>query len=383
MKETAASKTHAHHAATPEVKNVLVLQGGGALGAYHIGAYQALHELGFEPDWVTGISIGALNAAVLATNKPEDRLRKMVEFWDDIARPDGAAASYSGAYRAMYNKSVVAKSMLQGLPNFWTPRVNVMMGMGGVEVQFANPTETSYYDTSPMLDTLRRHCNFAWHNQGHGARLSLGATRVDTGKLEFFDSLNCQIGPAHALASGSLPPGFPATEINGKYYWDGGCVTNTPLQAVLDDTHETADLRVFMVDLWGAHGRLPTTMDGVAWRQKEIQYASRMDQHGTLRKYQKLFGRLLHSPECAGIHGLLHGWAEEVLGRRLRNIDIHTITYRHTGEESSFSDAEFSAGSIKRRREMGYVDMLEKLDRVQAAEQAAQRHPADTRKVTS
>lgn len=130
-------------------------------------------------------------------------------------------------------------------------------------------------------------------------------------------------------------------------------------------------------------GRLPTTMDGVAWRQKEIQYASRMDQHGTLRKYQKLFGRLLHSPECAGIHGLLHGWAEEVLGRRLRNIDIHTITYRHTGEESSFSDAEFSAGSIKRRREMGYVDMLEKLDRVQAAEQAAQRHPADTRKVTS
>jgi predicted acylesterase/phospholipase RssA len=176
-----------------------------------------------------------------------------------------------------------------------------------------------------MLDTLRRHCNFAWHNQGHGARLSLGATRVDTGKLEFFDSLNSQIGPAHALASGSLPPGFPATEINGKYYWDGGCVTNTPLQAVLDDTHETADLRVFMVDLWGAHGRLPTTMDGVAWRQKEIQYASRMDQHGTLRKYQKLFGRLLHSPECAGIHGLLHGWAEEVLGRRLRNIDIHTI----------------------------------------------------------
>jgi hypothetical protein len=123
--------------------------------------------------------------------------------------------------------------------------------------------------------------------------------------------------------------------------------------------------------------------ESVAWRQKEIQYASRMDQHGTLRKYQKLFGRLLHSPECAGIHGLLHGWAEEVLGRRLRNIDIHTITYRHTGEESSFSDAEFSAGSIKRRREMGYVDMLEKLDRVQAAEQAAQRHPADTRKVTS
>ena len=209
------------------MKNVLVLQ-GARLGAYHIGAYQALHELGFEPDWVTGISIGALNAAVLATNKPEERLRKMVEFWEDIARPDGAAASYSGAYRAMYNKSVVAKSMLQGLPNFWTPRVNVMMGMGGVEVQFANPTETSYYDTSPMLDTLRRHCNFAWHNQGHGARLSLGATRVDTGKLEFFDSLNCQIGPAHALASGSLPPGFPATEINGKYYWDGGCVTNTP-----------------------------------------------------------------------------------------------------------------------------------------------------------
>ena len=190
-----------------------------------------------------------------------------------------------------------------------------------------------------MLDTLRRHCNFAWHNQGHGARLSLGATRVDTGKLEFFDSLNCQIGPAHALASGSLPPGFPATEINGKYYWDGGCVTNTPCRRCWTTPMKPPTCACSWWTCGGAHGRLPTTMDGVAWRQKEIQYASRMDQHGTLRKYQKLFGRLLHSPECAGIHGLLHGWAEEVLGRRLRNIDIHTITYRHTGEESSFSDA--------------------------------------------
>lgn len=364
MKEHVSAKAVSH----PTVKNVLVLQGGGALGAYHIGAYEALHELGFEPDWVTGISIGALNAAVLATNKPEDRLRKMTEFWKDISRPDGAAAHCTGHYRSLYNKSVVAKSMLQGLPNFWTPRVNVMMGMGGAEVQFSNPTEASYYDTSPMLDTLARHCNFAWHHQGHGARLSLGATRVDTGKLEFFDSLHTPLRPAHALASGSLPPGFPATEIDGRFYWDGGCVTNTPLQAVLDDTHGTADLRVFMVDLWGAHGQAPVTMDGVAWRQKEIQYASRMEQHSTLRKYQKLFGRLLHSPECAPVHDLLHGWAEEVLGRRLRNIDIHTITYRHTGEESSFSDAEFSEGSIKRRREMGYVDMLAKLEQVASAE---------------
>ena len=364
MKEHVSAKAVSH----PPVKNVLVLQGGGALGAYHIGAYQALHELGFEPDWVTGISIGALNAAVLATNKPEDRLRKMTEFWKDITRPDGAAAHCTGHYRSLYNKSVVAKSMLQGVPNFWTPRVNVMMGMGGAEVQFSKPTEASYYDTSPMLDTLARHCNFAWHHQGHGARLSLGATRVDTGKLEFFDSLHTPLRPAHALASGSLPPGFPATEIDGRFYWDGGCVTNTPLQAVLDDTHETADLRVFMVDLWGAHGQAPVTMDGVAWRQKEIQYASRMEQHSTLRKYQKLFGRLLHSPECAPVHDLLHGWAEEVLGRRLRNIDIHTITYRHTGEESSFSDAEFSEGSINRRREMGYVDMLAKLEQVASTE---------------
>lgn len=110
--------------------------------------------------------------------------------------------------------------------NFWTPRVNVMMGMVGWKCSSPTPPKPSYYDTSPMLDTLRRHYQFL-HNQGHGARLSLGATQVDTGKLEFFDSLNCQIGPAHALASGSLPPGFPATEINDKYYWDGGCVTNT------------------------------------------------------------------------------------------------------------------------------------------------------------
>ena len=380
MKEHVSTKAVSH----PSVKNVLVLQGGGALGAYHIGAYQALHELGFEPDWVTGISIGALNAAVLATNKPEDRLRKMTEFWKDISRPDGAAAHCTGHYRSLYNKSVVAKSMLQGLPNFWTPRVNVMMGMGGAEVQFSKPTEASYYDTSPMLDTLARHCNFAWHHQGHGARLSLGATRVDTGKLEFFDSLHTPLRPAHALASGSLPPGFPATEIDGRFYWDGGCVTNTPLQAVLDDTHETADLRVFMVDLWGAHGQAPVTMDGVAWRQKEIQYASRMEQHSTLRKYQKLFGRLLHSPECAPVHDLLHGWAEEVLGRRLRNIDIHTITYRHTGEESSFSDAEFSEGSINRRREMGYVDMLAKLEQVASAEKTDLRpNHRDSHRATS
>ena len=328
---------------------VLVLQGGGALGAYHIGAYQALHEAGLEPEWVTGISIGAINASVIAANPAAARLEKLTALWDSISRPNDWGSVLQGVGLRLFNQYNVAEAMVIGQPNFWSPR------LPSPTLASDLPTaDASYYDTRPMLDTLARFADFAYLNRGQGARLSLGATRVDSGELVFFDSAKQALNPRHALASGSLPPGFAATEIDGHYYWDGGCVSNTPLNAVLDDSGDD-HLLVFMVDLWNARGKLPRTMDEVAWRQKQIQYASRSNQVSALCREHNLRQALSQaSPETLAIAG-----SELVVPQR--HIDVVHITYTPSAEESSFSDAEFSRPSIARRREQGYRDMQQAL----------------------
>ncbi|AZN35052.1 patatin-like phospholipase family protein [Iodobacter ciconiae] len=341
---TASKKT------TKSPKVVLVLQGGGALGAYHIGAYAAMQEAGFEPDWVTGISIGAINAAVIATNHPKQRLEKLEALWESISRPDGWGSFLSGQTLWAFNQFSVAEAMLLGQPNFWSPR------MPSPLLSPTLPTElASFCDTTPMLGTLRDLASFPDLNSGKTARLTLGATKVDTGELVFFDSAAQKIEAEHVLASGSLPPGFAATKIGDEYYWDGGCVSNTPLNAVLDDQGED-DLLVFMVDLWSAKGPLPTSMDAVAWRQKEIQYASRNTQvevacttHNLRRALAKA------SPDTKAIS------KESAMDVPQRHIDIVHITYTPSASEGSCSDAEFSRPSIARRRAAGYADMQEAL----------------------
>ncbi|MCX7207167.1 MAG: patatin-like phospholipase family protein [Proteobacteria bacterium] len=352
---------------TKSPKVVLVLQGGGALGAYHIGAYAAMQEAGFEPDWVTGISIGAINAAVIACNEPDQRLEKLEALWEMISRPDGWGSFLSGKSLWAFNQFSVAEAMLLGQPNFWSPR------MPSPLLATTIPTDqASFCDTTPMLGTLRDLASFADLNAGKTARLTLGATNVNTGELVFFDSAKQEIAAEHVLASGSLPPGFAATKIGEEYFWDGGCVSNTPLNAVLDDKGED-DLLVFMVDLWSAEGPLPTSMDAVAWRQKEIQYASRNSQveaacttHNLRRALAKA------SPDTKAVG------KESAMDVPQRHIDIVHITYTPSAEEGSCSDAEFSRPSIARRRAAGYADMQEALAQSPWKKQERAAHIATT-----
>jgi len=324
-----------------------MLQGGGALGAYHIGAYEALAEAGLHPDWVAGISIGAINAAVIAGNPPEDRVAKLQGLWEAISWPDllGAWAFGSGV---LHNWASNWEALMFGQPNFFAPRL-----LNPLLLSAAPPAQVSFYDTGPMLATLAQFADFPTINRGT-TRLSLGATNVETGQLKFFDSQEIELGPHHVLASGSLPPGFPATPIGESLYWDGGCVSNTPLDVLLDEPDYPHTV-VFMVDLWSASGKPPTNMGDVTWRAKQIQYASRTAHHIdavatkiNLRHAVRV-ARHAGAPEVAAVPDseLLH------TGR----LDIVHVTYHPADDQIPNSDAEFSRSSIADRRAAGYRDL--------------------------
>ena len=326
----------------------LMLQGGGALGAYHIGAYQALAEQNLHPDWVAGISIGAINAAIIAGSEPDDRVARLSALWEAISWPEFMKPLAVPQLALLHNMASNAEALVFGQPNFFTPRpVNPFLRSA------APPQEVSFYDTTPMLFTLKRFADFARINS-RATRLSLGATNLATGDLEFFDNHKQTIGPEHVLASGSLPPGFPATIVDDKLYWDGGCVSNTPLDAVIDEPGHPR-LVVFVIDLWDAAGQLPETMNDVLWRAKQIQYASctahQIDAIATkvnLRHAVRLL-KAAGAPEVAAVPD------DQVLTSR--RLDIVHIIYHPDADQIPNSDAEFSRSSIAERREAGYRDM--------------------------
>jgi len=334
--------------------SVLVLQGGGALGAYHIGAYRALAEHGLEPDWLSGISIGAINAAILAGNPPEQRLGRLEAFWHEISWPEILQPPRLLPLQILRNRLSNAGALLFGQPNFFRPRP-----LNPYLVPPASPAEASFYDTTPLRDTLGRFVDFALINAG-GVRLTLGATDVETGRLVFFDSArtNRTIGPEHVVASGSLPPGFPATEVDGRYYWDGGCVSNTPLEAVLDD-QPPGHTVVFMVDLWDAAGKPPVTMDEVQWRAKQIQYASRAWMQidaAAAKANQRHAARMATAAVEAGGDA-----AAAMAAAPAQRLDIVHVIYSPTEDQIPNSDAEFSRSSIEKRQAAGYADMTRAL----------------------
>jgi NTE family protein len=337
---------------------VLVLQGGGALGAYQIGAYQAMEEAGYRPDWVSGISIGAVNSAIIAGNPPGDRVERLEELWNAISRPDGWGALLTGEFREWFNRASIAEAILFGQPNFFRPRIS--------SPYFAppgTPEAVSFYNDSPLRDTLERFADFDLINAG-AVRLSLGVTKVRTGELEFFDNTRQKIGPEHVMASGSLPPAFPGTPIAGELYWDGGCVSNTPLEAVIQDEPKM-DTLVFMIDLWSKVGAEPRSIDEVLWRQKQIQYASRTDytiksialrvnQRYRLRVEldRKLSDLSLDSLESRSLTAV-----RATLGFESRKMHIAHIIYEPGPDQLPMSDVEFSRPSIADRRAAGYHDM--------------------------
>jgi len=250
---------------------VLVLQGGGALGAYQAGVYQALMEGGIEPDWVIGTSIGAINGAIIAGNAPAARIARLREFWDGVGR--------RGPLDQFWPPSIFGNSLanmstaLSGIPGFFTPNPQAIWGPNfplGVG-------KASYYSTDPLKETLGRLVDFD-HLARRQVRLSVGAVNVRTSEMRYFDSRAMPLAAAHIMASGALPPAFPAITIEGESYWDGGIYSNTPIEVVLDDVPRRNSL-IFSVNVWQPTGNHPTTIQQVMARHKDIQFASRGKSH--------------------------------------------------------------------------------------------------------
>lgn len=337
-------------------KVALVLQGGGALGSYQAGVYSALAEADYLPDWVAGISIGAINCAIIAGNPPKARVENLRRFWEGVTStgvgwPVGGLEMFPSLRQRLHAHS----ALMLGQPGFFVPR---------------NPLEwlslkppVSYFDTGALKSTLEALVDFDRINAARGPRLSVGAVNVRTGRFAYFDSTNVKIRPEHIMASGALPPGFPAVEIDGEHYWDGGVVSNTPLAHVLDTLPRRSRL-IFQVDVFQAHGTLPATLDEVSEREKDIRYASRTrmntDTHAERHEVRHAINELIEllPPELANTPQ----------ARRLyrmgcvTQMDIVQLIYRPLARQGSQKDYEFSRTTMEERWDQGRLDAVETLE---------------------
>ena len=338
---------------------ILVLQGGGALGAYQGGVYEVLTAEHRDPDWVAGVSIGAINAALIVGNPPAKRLQRLHEFWDLVSSPMpvGLAQVLDEQLRSAFNEASALRGVLFGVPGFFTPRIPPAgwhpRGTDGA---------ISHYDTSPLKRTLERLVDFDRINRGP-VRLAVGAVNVRTGNFEYFDSATRPLDARHVMASGALPPGFPPVEIDGESYWDGGLVSNTPLQYVLD---QPADRRrvVFQVDLFSALGSVPATLGEVVAREKDIRFSSRTRLNTThVLERQRLAqaARRLLDKLPANLRDDPDAQALARLHQRRSGMDIVHLIYRSKGYEGQSKDYEFSRRSMAEHWQAGVVDMARTL----------------------
>jgi NTE family protein len=329
---------------------VLVLQGGGALGAYQVGAYQALHEAGVEPDWVIGTSIGAINACLIAGNAPKIRMERLREFWSRMQHSPWM--EFLGAWPLMGSLATNLTTMAQGIPAFFRPNLPAFLGP---HVPLGSEA-ASYYDTCPLVRTLSELVDFE-RISGRETRLTVGAANVRTSEMRYFDSRDMDLDVRHVMASGALPPAFPAVRIDGDLYWDGGILSNTPVEAVFDDNPRRNSV-VFATHIWNPQGPEPDTIWQVMSRQKDIQYSSRTTSHIARQKQ---------------IHRLRHVIAElvrhlpqaERKTRAVRELAAYgCLTRMHVvrllappldGEDHT-KDIDFSPSSIRERWEAGYAD---------------------------
>jgi NTE family protein len=335
-------------------KLVLVLQGGGALGAYQAGAYEALHEAGLLPDWVAGISIGAINGAIIAGNPPEARLAKLRAFWEQSSSWLQGDPPLEGThYREFFNYVSAATVSAIGVPGFFEPRIPPASVMPP-----GSPAALSIYDSAPLRGTLRRLVDFAYLKRQQ-VRLSVGAVNIRTGNFIYFDSHDDDIAPEHIMASGALPPGLPPIAIDGEPYWDGGLVSNTPLQYVLDYTGDTSDKCIFQVDLFSARGPMPQTLLEVAQREKEIRYSSRtrlntdaFREAQTIRRaLRRLLDRIPPPAERDGDWELLQRFARDSA------VTIVHLIYRRAAYDTQAQDFEYSRFSVEEHWRAGRNDM--------------------------
>lgn len=326
-------------------QRVLVLQGGGALGSYQAGAYQALCHHDFEPDWIAGISIGAINAAIIAGNPREKRIARLKEFWDTVssASPMPWAPFVQGdKVRSAFNETSAALVATFGAPGFFVPRIPpATLWPPG------SPQSQSYYDTTPLRATLLQLVDFDLINSCK-TRLSVGAVGVTSGNFRYFDNVEFQklgkkIGPEHIMASGALPPGFPSIEIEGEHYWDGGLASNTPLDFVLD-AETLRDLLIFQIDLFSARGELPQTLMEAAEREKDIRYSSRTRMntdkakkiHDAKLAVRALIAKLPDNLKDDPLVATLNEAARE------NTVTVVHLIYRSKAHEASSKDYDFS-----------------------------------------
>lgn len=340
----------------------LLLQGGGALGAYQAGVYQALSEAGLEPDWVAGISIGAINAAIIAGNSPEQRLSKLREFWEFITID--AFKYYPPVIRSlmMHNREdhqvlnimSALRTMVTGIPGFFTLRFPGFKAEGSIEA-------TSFYDSASLKTTLERFVDFDRINNGD-MHFSTGAVNVKSGNFTDFDNKADIITPEHIMASGALPPGLPPVKIGEDYFWDGGLISNTPLQWVVDN-QLNLDTLIFQVDLWSAEGGFPQNMPDVLTRAKAIQYSSRTRANTDRFKDKHELGHTIASlleklpPELKQLPEVKRLSARS--SDKVYNI-VHLI-YHKEADEGLSKDFEFSRLSMEERWATGYQDTLNTL----------------------
>jgi len=343
---------------------VLVLQGGGALGAYQAGVYQALHEAGIEPDWVIGTSIGAINASLIAGNAPEERLGRLRSFWQRVGYSLPAsliAACPGGGQMARF------MTVLQGLEAFFTPNPMAMFASAWP----LNPERAGLYSTAPLRETLSELVDFDRINRRE-TRISVGAANVCTAQMHYFDSRDGAFRIEHVLASGALPPAFPPVRVDGQLYWDGGILSNTPLEAIFDD-NPRRDALIFSVHVWNPDGPEPCSIAEVLNRQKDVQYASRsrsqvvrQEQIHKLRHVIAELARRVPAPERASSQ--VRQLASYGCVTRMHVVALLAPTLP---DEDHAKDLDFSASSILARWQAGYTQTR------QAIETAPWTAPAD------
>ena len=336
---------------------VLVLQGGGALGAYQVGVYEAMHDAGIEPEWVIGTSIGAINAALIAGNPIGERIDRLNAFWRHVGKPGTVARPLD--WLGMGNIVANMTTVMRGIPAFFEPNLAALRGTRanlGVE-------QASYYSTEPLRHTLGELVDFK-SLEGGTTRLTVGAVNACSGAMRYFDSRNETLCVDHVLASGALPPAFPAVRIDGEPYWDGGIYSNTPIEAVLDD-RPRRDALIFAVNVWHQTAPEPGSIWEVMGRQKDIQYASRADSHIARQKQihrlrhviRELTKQIPAGKRADPVVRELSSWG---CGTTMHV--AHLLAPRLEGEDHT-KDIDFSPAGLASRREAGYADTKKMIER--------------------
>jgi NTE family protein len=341
-------RAHSPHVGPGQI--VLVFQGGGALGAYQAGVYQGLHEAGIEPDWIIGTSIGAINASLIAGNAPQQRLSRLKEFWDRMAHKE--LWHGSSAWPQLSQTLSYWNTVMRGIPGFFEP--NPMAFWGNHVVLGAD--KAGYYSTSPLEKTLNELVDFSLVNRCK-PRLTVGAAHVRTSQMRYFDGRDMAIDVKHILASGALPPAFPAVRIDGELYWDGGILSNTPTEVIFDDNPRRSSL-IFAVHMWNPIGPEPETMWEVTHRQKDIQYSSRVASHITRQMQthrlrhviKELLAYIPEDKRDSDAVRELAGWG------CLTRMHVVRLLAPRLDNEDQTKDVDFSPSGIRRRWEAGYTD---------------------------